>query len=269
MPEKNTSFDLKSLCISGALINDQYVSFNVNRPAETYSSFPREIVTFLTSPHAQTVVPGIHPRNENRLYKILKNIQNWKKLKKHSFDLNYRVYSFLWKFHIHPAECKSLIKSVTPLSVRGARTVKKVAERYRSYLQHKLVKGMVFLVPDTKVDFHLPGRFKKPYARPVLVFHINGDQLIIIPFSTRTERMNKQTDILFDRSYVGKALDPRDVPAVENFPYSRFTKKAALIVSAYQPITRDDFLTSALTHIGPVRPELLKFIEDRMKIITD
>ena len=77
--------------------------------------------------------------------------------------------------------------------------------------------------------------------------------------------MDPDIDILFDQDYTGPALKPGTRPAVENYPYKMFSRPNVLCVTAIQPFTVQDFLDSALTPVGAVRPRLLRFIAYRLK----
>jgi len=54
---------------------------------------------------------------------------------------------------------------------------------------------------------------------------------------------------------------------IGSYAYRMFSKPNVLCVSAIQPFTVQDFLATALTHMGAVRSELLKFIHYRLKNI--
>lgn len=95
--------------------------------------------------------------------------------------------------------------------------------------------------------------------------NVRNDQIVMIPFSTKLNMINKQTDILFNPGHEGPRLNPSGNPAVENFPYKIFSQQVALCVSAAQPITKEDFLEAALVSMGPLERKLLDFVREKMK----
>jgi len=258
-------FDLKSLCLLHALLDDRCISFNINRPRDSISPFPRHIVAILSASAGEIVVPGVACTSEKLLLGTLKKVGNWRRVKEHSFDLNRKLFSLLWRFSGRGTVARDQLSEPSILDPREARTVRAALKKYRSFLEGNLRQGKIFLIPDRELTFNSPNRFRQDYARPVLVFRIRDKQVVIIPFSTRLERINKGTDILFDSAHQGERLAPEGRPAVENYPYNFFSRKTALIVNASQSVTKEHFFASALLHVGTVRIDLLEFVKKRMK----
>lgn len=259
-------FDYRSLCLLHALLDDNCISFNINRSQETFSQFPREVIALYSTPTDETIVPGVASAKDKTLLNELRKIQNWRRVKEHSFELGRTTFSLLWRFSGKGRIAREQLIRPVSLNAKNARKFWNALKKYRSSLQSNLRPGKVFLMPDTAVTFNNPHRLRQIYARPVLVFAVRPNQVTCIPFSTKTDRMNKTTDILFDTEYQGECLDIDGTPAVENYPYNFISKKTALFVSASQSDTKENFLSAALIQRGVVRLELLKFIEERMKI---
>lgn len=268
MKKKQSTFDIQDLCVASGYIEDSAVSFNIDRPDVTVSEFPRQIVTTYFLALRQAIIPGIVTSRERQLSRVLKEKQNWREVKKHSFGYGKGLFSFLWRFYRDSGINDLLVDNLVPLDPEDSKKVRRALKKYISYLESKLQKGMVFLVPDTEITFRTPSRLPKTYSRPVLLYDVRGTQLIIIPFTTKVERINPRTDILFDQSYKGMELDSKGTPSVENFPYKIFSRKTALVVSAFDSVTREQFLSSVLVHVGPVRSELIELVKDKMKILA-
>ena len=258
-------FDLKGLSLYQTLLNDRCVSFHIKRPKETYAATPRHVIARRESSGLLHLIPGVVPRKDQLLLEELKRIQNWKRVKKHSFELAKKLYSLLWRFNGDPEVIMPHMDRPTALDAKSARRVNSALRSHRASLEGSLRAGTVFRIPDAEVTFGNPGRAAKVYARSVLIFEVVQNQVIIIPFTTRIDRMDPSMDILFDGSGRGEALLRSDRPVVEDYPYPFITTKTALILRASQPMTRRGFLAGALTHVGNVRLELLHFIKDRMK----
>ncbi|MBW1982852.1 MAG: hypothetical protein JRJ12_16740 [Deltaproteobacteria bacterium] len=260
MPSETRSFH-----IVRALIDDHLVSFNIRRPEETISPHPRDILGLYCWRQRLTIVPGVLSSRERMLLAELKKVQNWKRVKKHSFDLHERIYSWLWRFGLERNRHFNPLANLSAVTRKDARKILQALKSYCAYLQDKLHRGMIFLIPDLELCFHDPRRLKQPYSRPVMVFDVRENQISIIPFSTRVERLDPAVDILFDPSFRGRALDPDGRPAVENFPYKILARKTVLVVSAMQSLTRERFLSAALLPRGVLRPAVLELARKRMK----
>lgn len=260
-------FDIESLFLFRALLDDKYISFNMDRPLGTISPFPRDVVLLSSPSTGKAIIPGVVCAKEKTLLKELKKARNWKRVKAHSFVEEQKSFSLLWRFSGKIGEAADHVKRPAPLAANSAQRVRSALKKYRSSLQSDLRPGKVFLIPDAEITFKNPARHRQVYARPVLVFTVHWNQVLIIPFSTRIEKMNKTIDILFDSEYAGESLVRDGIPAVENYPYKMFTKKTALFVTAAQPVTREGFLAAALTPLGAVTNNLLHFVKERMKNI--
>ena len=249
-----------------ACIEDKYISFNFKRPKETFSALPRTVITLPFSPTRKTVVPGIQTRKERLLTHEIRKKQSWKKVKKDSFEMRQKLFSFLWKYsHPRHSPTTGQLKDPSLLTPKETRKVRSALKSHWDSIELRLRPGNVFLIPDSEITFNDPNRYKQVYARPVLVFALHGNQVVIMPFSTRIDMMNKETDILFDTEYNGAPLSVDQSPAVENYPYGMFKKKNVLCVNAFQSVMRPEFLMTALTSMGAVRIEVLECAKKRMK----
>ena len=249
------------------LLDDKSISFNIKRSSDTQRKFPREVMLVNSSSLRRSVIPGLVEKKERVLSKELTQIQNWKSVITHSFEIPPYRYSFLWRFRTDPTMGLKAFRSLTPVDKKNAKKIKSALKRFQAYLRSNLKPGQIFLVPDSEVKFNRENRFKQGYARRVLMVHARNDQILMIPFSTKIERMNKNTDILFDSGYKGKTLDPQGFPPVENFPDKNFRRKAVLFICAAQPMDREEFLEGALVPIGLVRQALLDFVKKKLKNI--
>ncbi len=247
------------------LLDDKYVSFNFKRPACTCSPFPRRVVTLSLHPRRQTIIPGINHTTDRRLLKHIKRIQNWKNIKKYSFELNPMFFSLLWKFTWHKRGLRVPLTDLSILSARDSRKILAALKRHSAHINDRMRPGNIFLMPDREITFNRPERHRKGYARPVLVYRVDQAQVMIIPFTTKWFWMNKNVDILFDKQYRGSPLLADGSPAVENYPAMVFSKKTLLCVNAIQSMTTREFLAGAITCLGAVRKEVLECVEKRMK----
>jgi len=249
------------------LFPDKCISFNIKRPAKTILQPHRNVIALAPGRVQGTIVPGISTKRDKELIRHLKKIQNWRKVKDYSFGVNREFYSMLWKFRLSSGRDHLKLTAVEPLQSRQAKLVKNAVRNHAESLKGKLRPGNVFLIPDREITFYIPHRSTKPYARPVLIYSIRPGQVLLIPFSTKISWADPETDIIFDKSHRGPALEETARPAVENYPYRMFSKTNVLYVRAIQPITIDDFLAGALIHVGAVRRELLSFLGRRLKNI--
>jgi hypothetical protein len=250
---------------SEGLLREEYISFNIKRTCNNHSNFPRKVTIFNPAHVKNTIVPGLKERGESELLEELKKYQNWREVKRHSFSLPPHLFSLLWRFRKDQGFVLKKVHPIKPLKKNESKDARIAYKKYRESLQSNLRAGQVFLIPDAEVTFQRPGRYTHGYSRRVLVIHTKGDQIMIIPFSTRIDRINEKTDILFDSHYKGKRLNPSEIPAVENFPYKIFSQKTVLCVCAAQLIRREDFIESALLLIGPLEKSLLDFVQEKMK----
>jgi len=247
------------------LLDDKHISFNIRRSEDNYSRFSRKVLIYPSQAFSKAVFPGIKEKDEKALVAELKGYQNWEQVKNHALTIPPHLYSFLWRFGMNHQDSLIYIQKVGPVSDDISKSFIKALKKYQSSLAMNLAPGQIYLIPDTAVTFNKPGRFKQGYARRVLIIDVRTDQLLMIPFSTKIDRMIKQTDILFDSSNPNGSLSPEAIPAVENFPYTIFNHKVALRVSSVQPILRDRFIQIAIVPIGAVRRELLQVVRDKMK----
>jgi len=247
------------------LFPDEDISFNIDRPPNTLNVTHRTVVILPPSSARGTVIPSVRRKVDAGLLRLLKSIQNWHKVKRFSFEYDSKLFSLYWKFRLDKVELWAKLNFATPLKAKAAKEVKKVTKKHISSLETRLRPGNVFLVPDSELTFGNPERLTKPYSRYVLLYAIRSQQVMIIPFSTQIHMMDPDIDILFDQDYSGPALKPGTRPAVENYPYKMFSRPNVLCVTAIQPFTVQDFLDSALTPVGAVRPRLLRFIAYRLK----
>lgn len=249
------------------LLDDEFISFNFRRSSRSHSSFPRKVILLSAPQLKKTIIPGLKEKAEPILKKELKKYQNWKAAKNFSFEIDHYFYSFLWRFRMDQNFVLNEIHALNALKNKEAKKVKLAFKKYQASLRSNLVAGQVYLFPDADVIFQRPNRFKQVYARRVLVINVRSGQLVIIPFSSRVDRINEKTDILFDPDFKRARLDPHAMPAVENFPYKIFFRKVALFVCAAQPITEKDFLEAALIAKGAIRKDVLDFVREKMKNI--
>jgi hypothetical protein len=247
------------------LLREEYISFNIRRTSDNYSKFPRKVTLFNPSQLKNNIVPGVKERSESALLNELKGYQNWRETKRHSFQLPPHLFSLLWRFRKNQGFISENVSSIKPLKKSEAKHVRTAYKKYQASLQSNLKTGQVYLFPDAEVTFQRPRRYKHGYSRRVLIMNVSNDQIAMIPFSTRLNMINTQTDILFDPDHKGPRLNPSEKPAVENFPYKIFSQKAVLCVCAAQPITRGNFLDAALISMGPLERKLLDFVREKMK----
>jgi len=247
------------------LLEDESISFNIRRSKVNFSRFPRRVAILPASKSGKMIIPGIEERREGQLVNELKNYQVWKDVKRYSFEVFPYLFSFLWRFKTDYFSFINEVKKVEPFTVGTVKRFKTAFKGYRASLRSNLSPGHIYLIPDADITFNRPGRFKQVYARRVLILEVRNGQIVMIPFSTRIERMNMRTDILFDPAYNGERLSSSSFPAVENFPYKIFSKKVVLCVYAAQPITEEVFLDSDLVSMGSVMRDLVVFAKDTMK----
>lgn len=248
-------------------LEEKYISFNFRRSSDNYRKAQREVVLLNPLQPGNIVIPGIKKKNESALVEELKKYQNWNTAIKHSFEISPYLFSFLWRFKTPKKFGLNKFGALAPIDKKVAKKIKTAFNKYQVSLRSKLSPGQVYLFPDADVIFQRPNRFKQVYARRVLVIDVRADQLVIIPFSSRVDRIDKKTDILFDSGFKGERLDPDAMPGVENFPYKIFSRKVALFVCAAQPITEKDFLEAALIAKGAIRKDVLDFVREKMKNI--
>lgn len=260
MPHDFTSHDLLH-----ALLDDFFVSFNINRSEENRTARPRRVVALPAPLRGGTVIPGVRTGAEKDLLHELERRRGRRRLRQHSFTLDRRLFSLLWRFRSRDGRVFRHLRGAVPLGPRQAAKVRKALKRHRDSLAGGLRPGSVFLIPDNEVLFNDPGRVPRPYARPVLVFHAGAGQVMFIPFSSQVNRMDPKTDILFDPAFREKCLDPAGLPATEKFTLKFASGKSALVVHAAQSMSREAFLASALARYGTVRRAVVNFIRQRMK----
>lgn len=252
--------------IFSGLYPDQRISFHIERTPENISRFPRNVVTIQDKDNRLAIVPGV-ARQEIDLIRELRSIQNWRFVEKHSFEVAAVFYSFLWRFIRSTAHSIQHVQERKALDPKVSKRILAAYKIYQSALRSALRPGQVFRIPDEAVTFNKPDRLKKPYARRLLVVQIKPDQLIIMPFSKQVHRLNPKTDILFDKDNRLGRLDMNARPAVENFPYQIFRRKVYLSIMAEQTMTVDQFLLTALEPLGPVRPQLLNFVLQKLQTL--
>lgn len=255
----------KNMSYQGHL-DDSYISFNIKRLVHNYLNVPRYVALFRYHPKKLTIIPGIHKKRETRLYNELTASQNKRELEKFSFDYASRIFSFLWRFcsKINHLSEKN-IYYLKPLDPHTSKTVLKNYKNYLDSLNSSLTPGNIYLIPDTEILFQHFDRYKQPYARRVLIIDVKKEQLWIVPFSSRTDKINKSRDIIFDPNAENSELNTTARPAIDNFPYTKMTKRSVLCLQAAQPFTRDNFFASALTCIGGLRKETLSIVRERLK----
>lgn len=246
-------------------MKDQDVSFHIRRSNENYLKGLRKVTLFWFHNKRRTIVPGVNKSRESALFNELTRTQNKKEVEKNSFDINKDFFSFLWRFRQCEKIINDNIKKLYPVDHDIAKKASKKYKEYQDYLRSRLVSGNIYLIPDTEITFQNPHRQRKPYARRVLVVDGKNNQIQIIPFSTRIDMACKSRDIFFDYEASRSDLNCHAQPAIDNFPYNIMTKKCVLSVQAAQPISKEDFLGSALTLIGALRRETLLAVYDRLK----
>lgn len=258
----NKLFDIEKY--QTAVISDKDISFNINRSNSNYSNFARKVVIMPSLQHQSTVIPGANTINERKLLNELATFQRKGVVNKYSFKISPLLFSFLWRFRIKTSSIFTNCRSVEPLEkpsdTKITKKINNAYKKYQTYLKHNLASGQIFLIPDREVMFNQVKRVTKIYARRILIFAVQSNQITFIPFTTQVNRQNK-TDILFDKQYKGACLDSETFPAVETFPYNIFTKKTLLKVNAAQPVLKKEFFEFALMPIGTVRKEVLNFIQ--------
>lgn len=253
-----------------ALIDDELVSFNINRSCQYDEKSERQVVMIprklqnnVSYPADIMIVPGVKERGETDLTEELKKFQNWKCTRRFSFKISPRLFSFLWRYKIADSSAINSLKWKAPVEGADAQNIQNVYKQYQDYLKHGLSPGQVYLIPDRDVTFNTPGRVKKIYARYVLVVRVKNHQVSFIPFTTQIKRNKNLSGIVFDREYKGEALNKEDQPVVENFPYAIFKKKTGLIVKGLQHMDKEAFLDIALNAVGSVRKEVVDFILEK------
>jgi len=247
------------------LLREKHISFNMRRASDSYSEFPRKVTLFNPTHLKNTIIPGVKEHRESLLLEELKKYQNWREVKRHSFPLPPHLFSLLWRFRKDREFVSNEVSSIEPLKKVEAKNARNAFKKYQASLRSNLLPGQVYLFPDAEVTFQRPGRYRHGYSRRVLIMNVRSDQIVMIPFTTRLDRINRKTDILFDSRYKGPRLSSIENPAVETFPYKIFSQKVVLCVCAAQPMTKHDFLGSALISIGPLERKLLDFVREKMK----
>lgn len=247
------------------LLGEEFISFNIRRSSDSYSPFSRKVMLLPASRSKKTIVPGIKEKSERGLLREIKGYQNWRELKRHSFEISPHLFSFLWRFSEGHKFVSREVEAKSPLGKKEAKKAVLAYKKYKASLQADLSPGRVYIIPDAAILFQDPNRYKRPYARRVLIMSVQRGQLVMIPFTTRLKRINENTDILFDPTHKGPRLDRWGIPAVENFPYKIFSRKAVLCVCAAQPMSEEDFLDSILVSIGSLNNDLLNFVLEKMK----
>jgi len=261
------NFYSDELASSIGFLDDNNISFNINRKTKIDSKMYRQIIAIPNSGDfgldSITAIPGVSENKERQLIQELKEMPNWDLMERFSFSISDDFFSFLWRFKICESSILQEIRDLEVLNKEETLKIKSKYRKYQDYLTHCLSRGQVYIVPDKELTFKNNGNRKtKIYGRPVLINYINGFQLSFIPFSTKIKFMRK-SDILFDREYQGQSLSKEEDPPIENFPYKMFTKKNCLVVNAEQPMIREDFLNIALVPIGSVRKELMSFLSKK------
>jgi len=247
------------------LLEEQFISFNIGRTLASYSQFPRKVILLPASRLKKTIIPGIKEKTERNIVKELKSYQNWQHIRKNSFQISPYIFSFMWRFSKAHHFILNNVRAIELLGKNEARRAIVAFRKYQASLRHNLSAGHIYLIPDSEVLFENPNRHKQPYARRILIINSQKGQLLVIPFTSQHRRMNRETDVLFDRAHKGPRLDPAGVPPVESFPYKIFTRKAVLRVEMAQPLTEEDFVGSALTSLGVLKTDLLDFVREKMK----
>jgi hypothetical protein len=246
-------------------MEDQYISFHVRRSEQNYLDGLRKVTLFRFYNKRLTIVPGVHKSKETALFKELTAIQNKKEVEQNSFNIKKDLFSFMWRFRQDENFISNNIENLYPVDPHIAKKASKKYKKYQDYLRSGLVPGNIYLIPDTEIIFQNPHRQRQPYARRVLIVNGKNNLILIVPFSTRIDMACKSRDILFDSQASRSDLTYHAQPAIDNFPYKKMTKKSVLSVQAAQPLTREDFLGSALTLVGALRKETLQAVHDRLK----
>lgn len=247
------------------LLADTSISFNIRRSENNRSEFPRKVMVLPSSPRRKSVIPGLLKNKERTLFDELRKFQSWKAVVQHSFEMSSRLFSFQWRFRTDPVLGLKEFRALEPVDSRTSKKIEMASRKFKAHLRAFLKPGHVYLIPDAEVTFNRRKRFKQGYARPVLILAVQNEQIVMVPFSTKIERMNRKTDILFDSEYKGERLDPDGLPPVENLPLSVSTQKAALFVCAAQPMTKEAFLEGAIAPVGSVSQALLNIAEKKLK----
>jgi hypothetical protein len=242
---------------------DEHVSFNIRRSSIPSNPSLRTITLF-PGQARPLVVPGLDPGKESDLLAELKRVQNWKQVETNGYRVPPLLFSFLWRFHGGAGGPPLGFQSLAPFPPKIAKMIESAYKQYRNRLAINLAPGQIFLIPDAEVSFGHRSRQVKPYARRVLIAKVQAEQAIIVPFSTRTDWINRSSDILFDPKTKGElSFDAR--PAVENFPSLLFSRPSLLKISCAQPIGSDEFLSYALICIGAIRREVMNLVIERLK----
>lgn len=95
-------------------------------------------------------------------------------------------------------------RALEPVDSRMSKKIKTAAKKFKVHLRACLKPGHIYLVPDAEVAFNRQDRFKQPYARRVLIMDVQNDQVVIVPFSTKIERMDKRLTSCLILSIKGK-----------------------------------------------------------------
>jgi hypothetical protein len=235
--------------------DDKLISFNIQRSDNNYLSFPRHVVIMpckeqnrLLSPANMVVIPGITENRESDLFNELKQITKWRLTQQYSFKISSQLFSFLWRFKISDEAEVGRLKWMASIEDRDNQQIKAAYKKYQNHLKHTLTSGQIYLIPDRDVTFNQSNRKKKKYARYVFLIKVNKDQVFFMPLTTKVNRIDRKTDIIFDSHYQGEPLNRNTLPVVESFPYKIFNKKNALIVRALQQKEKQSFLNIALFH---------------------
>ena len=257
------SFDNKQIYIG--MMQDDAISFNVRRSDKNYLHFPREVILIPCEDDGTpclSVIPGIQHGEKSLIQEIQQIVfkQNWTIMERHSFKISSNKFSFLWRFRTSNSWDFNAVTWKDSLDSKQESKIRSAHKKYQEYLEHNLTAGTVYLIPDREIHFNKQNRFKQQYARYVLIISVKTDKVFFAPFTTRINRINNAKDILIDTQYKGNCLDKDALPAVENFPYSIFKQKTALMVTAIQNKNKCEFLNTALMPVGSVRKELLNFI---------
>jgi len=247
--------------------DDKLISFNIQRSNNNYSRFPRQVVIMpckeqnrLSRMEDIFIIPGLTENLEATLLNELRQITKWDLTQRYSFKISSHLFSFLWRFKISDIAEANKIMWMASVKGKDNQQIKSVYKKYQNHLKHTLTAGQIYLIPDRDVTFNQSGRKKKIYARYVLLIKVNKDQVFFMPLTTKVNRIDTKTDIIFDSHYQGEPLSRNKLPIIENFPYKIFNKKNALIVRALQQKEKQSFLNIALCSIGSVRKELINFI---------
>lgn len=253
-------------CVQGFLPDDM-ISFNIRRRANPHAERAVTLLPFTCK--QRPIVPGLkNDRTDRPLKQILQEVYDWEDAKRHGFENHDHLYSFLWRFRRSNPFIMEEIRNPRTVKGRSNREIKRAFRDYRRHLRNSLVPGNVFLSPDAEIDFQSPCRNPKPYARRTLILDVYPDRLLMVPFSTNFSFLNRDTDIIFDPLQHGRRLDPNERPAIENFPYLRFSKRTVLCVACTQTIDIQDFLDAVLQCLGAVQRDTLDAARERLKKLT-